>query len=255
LKGILGEASKNSFVVLKGDSKWLNLNYSKRKKIIKETCEKYNTDGFIVLFPKDEKNFIWDFYNKDGSSAEFCGNGARLSVIAAKNFGLIKEDEGSLWTLAGEVPYEILKENLVKIQIPKVSDIALLDEKYYYVNTGVPHIVIFVEEDDFDEVVDKYMKDLAPKLREKYNSNVNFVKILDKNKIKVRTYERGVGETLACGSGSVASALVSHYIKNLDKNILVVPKAGEKEALKVEIGEKVFLEGNANILKDLEINY
>ncbi|HIP93551.1 MAG TPA: diaminopimelate epimerase [Desulfurobacteriaceae bacterium] len=250
--GIVGEASKNSFVVFKGNSHWLNLDYSQRKNIIKNICNKHNVDGFIVLFPRDEKNFIWDFYNKDGSSAEFCGNGARLAVLTAKKFGLIKSDKGSLWTLAGEVPYEVLKENFVKIQIPKISDIGLLDEKYYYINTGVPHIVIFVEEKNFDDFVDKAMSNLAPKLREKYDANVNFVKILDNETIKVRTYERGVGETLACGSGAVASSIVGHYIKGLKNSIKVIPKAGEEEALFVKIKDKVFLEGKANILKEIE---
>ena len=249
--GILGEASKNSFVIFKGDSFWLNLGYSQRKDIIKKTCSKYHVDGFIVLFPRDEKSFVWDFYNKDGSSAEFCGNGARLAVLSAKKFGLIKSDKGSLWTLAGEVPYEILKEDFVKIQIPKVSDIGLLDEKYYYINTGVPHIVIFVNEKDFDSFVDTAMKNLAPELREKYDSNINFVKILDEKTIKVRTYERGVGETLACGSGAVASSLVSHHIKGLKSFIKVIPKAGEEEALFVKIKDRVFLEGKANILKEI----
>ncbi len=253
--GIVGEASKNSFVIFKGDFAWLNLDYSKRKNIIRKICNKYNVDGFIILFPKDEKNFVWDFYNKDGSSAEFCGNGARLAVLVAQKFGFIKSKKGSLWTLAGEVPYEILKENFVKIQIPKVTDIGLIDEKYYYVNTGVPHIVIFVEENNFDVFVDEAMKSIAPKLRKEYDSNINFVKVLDNKTIKVRTYERGVGETLACGSGSVASALVSHYIKKLEDTIKVIPKAGEDEALIIEIGDKVFLEGKASILKEIKENF
>jgi len=188
-------------------------------------------------------------FNPDGSDAKMCGNGARCSVL------YIGRRNTELETKAGIIQSQ-LKGNSVKIKLTEPKDLKLnlpikvnnRTLQVNFINTGVPHTVIFVADLDKIDVINlgrqiRFHKRFAPQ-----GTNVDFVEALSNKSIKIRTYERGVeDETLACGTGVVASALITNYQK-----INVHTKSGE--ILKVyfdKIGDKfrnVWLEGEAKIV-------
>ena len=176
-------------------------------------------DGVVFLEPSaDSKNaFKWDFYNADGSSAEFCGNAARcVARFAFENKHAAREM--TFETSAGDVTAEILATNQVRIQMPKPEIIEKtltipvgehIKIEVMHLNTGVPHVVKV--NDDWDQ---EYLFDMGSYLRNhdlfKKSGGVNatFYEVIGPSKIHSVTFERGVENvTLACGTGAVAAAL------------------------------------------------
>ena len=220
-------------------------------------------DGILLIEKSKKADAKMRIFNADGSEAEMCGNGARCSTLWTKS--KIKSQKSKIIkieTKAGIIESEVNKEN-VKIKLTAPADIKLnipikvnnRTLKVNFINTGVPHVVIFVEGVDKIEVdnlgrIIRYHPEFAPK-----GTNVNFVEILNDDFIKVRTYERGVeAETLACGTGSSASAIITalRQQKAADKLIKVQTKSGE--ILKVYIEQEnnkfknVWLEGRAKLV-------
>lgn len=173
-------------------------------------------DGLIILEPSDKVDFRWRFFNADGSEAEMCGNGGRC----AARFAFLRKiaPRGmSFETLAGIIDAEV-KENSVKIRLSGPHSLKMEDSirvngetlGVHSINTGVPHVVHFVKDlKNFDV----FATGRAIRFHDHYQpagTNVNFASVRDAHSIDVRTYERGVeDETLACGTGSVASALIA----------------------------------------------
>jgi diaminopimelate epimerase len=210
----------------------------------KKVCDRHmgvGADGVLVL----EKSTVCDhkmqIINADGSEAEMCGNGARcMAVYIVRKFAVIPETF-TLETLAGEIKASAQGE-MASVQLSDPKDyrpnleIRLTDQKIYghFINTGVPHTVIFVQGlqevdvNDFGRMVRNH-KTFAPK-----GTNVDFVEKIKDGYVAVRTYERGVeAETMACGTGSVASAIVG-YLQDETKlepkksaSIKVITKSGE----------------------------
>lgn len=217
-------------------------------------------DGVILIENSKKADFKMRIFNKDGSEPEMCGNGARCAGLFAYKKRIIPRIY-TMETLAGIIKGKIIGETLVKVQLsqptgPKLHQKIQIDRKkieYHYLNTGVPHIVIFVEN---LEKVD--VKQLGRKLRyhkrfASQGTNVNFVKIKDKSNIYIRTYERGVeDETLACGTGSTASAIITGLLYNTEGPINVKTRSGE--VLTIEFSNKggtptsPTLTGTANIV-------
>jgi len=215
-------------------------------------------DGVLILEKSAKCDFKMRIFNPDGSEAEMCGNGLRcLSFFAYKN--KIAASLMSVETKAGILSAQV-SSNKVKINMLKPSSIKLgidisiggKSYKVHHINTGVPHAIVFV--DNLDAV---NVKELGRALR--YHSifkpkgaNVDFVKIKSKGTIAIRTYERGVeAETLACGTGATASAVISGIVKQLQSPVSVSTKGG---LLKVYFKKKnnivtdVFLEGEACVV-------
>ncbi len=215
-------------------------------------------DGVIFIEQSDTADFRWDFYNADGSSAEMCGNGGRCVARYAFEHRITQENL-TFETLAGTIGAQVNGES-VKVKLTQPQDFRQaiqvpLDDGVYtvdFLNTGVPHAVIYsedVEEKDLQKIGSaiRYHSIFAPA-----GTNVNFVQAVDQHTIKTRTYERGVeGETLACGTGAVASAILAHRKGLVETPVNVRIASGE--TLKVyfdstpangSIGE-VFLEGPA----------
>ncbi|MEO0275473.1 MAG: diaminopimelate epimerase [candidate division WOR-3 bacterium] len=234
---------------------FLIFEYKYLKKIfpkIKSLCDrKFGIGADGVLFYKEEKNYDFRmiYYNSDSSRAEFCANGARCLLFYAflktnkKHFRFISDD--------GEHEGFILNKNgLVRVSL-KIKGEAKFDFKIQgikyklcFINSGVPHTVIFLKNLDRIDV-----KRIGEKIRfheyfKPEGTNVDFVEKEKDNLISIRTYERGVeDEVLACGTGVVASAfLAKEKFKIKDKEILVKTKGGE--ILKVIFEkDKIFLEG------------
>jgi diaminopimelate epimerase len=189
-----------------------------------------------------------------------CGNGARcIAYYAYKNS--IVSNNMKFETLAGIIEAEVNNDS-VKIKMIEPHDFKKdieLDCKEYgklkmfFINTGVPHAVIFRDDLDSLDVEElgsfiRYHKYFEPK-----GTNVNFVKVLSDNTIQVRTYERGVeGETLSCGSGSTASALISSIENNFSSPVIV--KTQSKEDLIIHFEKQnnnfknVYLEGHVKVV-------
>ena len=182
--------------------------------LARQICDrKYGigADGLLQLEKSKKSDIRMRIFNADGSEAEMCGNGARCAAL------YLGKKKVSLETKAGIIKSEVNKDNVkikltepksIKLDIPIKLGSRIL--KANFADTGVPHAVIFVEGLERIDVTGlgraiRYHKQFSPK-----GANVNFVEIISKDLIKIRTYERGVeDETLACGTGSVASAIIS----------------------------------------------
>ncbi len=215
-------------------------------------------DGMIFLEQSKNYAFFMSFYNNDGTKAAFCGNGARcIAYYAYKNH--IAPEKMVFGSLAGAIRAEILNENSVKIKMPAVKSIQLnkvyhCDEEtlnYSFINTGVEHVVIFVDRElTSEEVVHCGRKIRYNKMFPK-GTNVNFTRILEKGKLFNRTYERGVeGETKACGTGAAACAIIYSKIYGHMNRVQVNVLGG---TLFVEIDKDykdIYLIGLVEILND-----
>lgn len=211
-------------------------------------CDRHRgvgADGVMLLIPcaSGKADWAWEFFNSDGSRAEMCGNGARCfarfiqKVTGAKN-------NVTFETIAGIITGNFNGER-VTINLTAPKDLRLNESvalkggatTIHSFNTGVPHAVIFVDDADqamvqpIGEEV-RHHAHFAPK-----GTNVNFVQVMGANCIRVRTYERGVeGETLACGTGVTASALVSATLRNFTSPVQIHVAGGD--VLEVSFDEK-----------------
>lgn len=204
-----------------------------RANLAKKLCNRFEgvgADGLIVLIPNSEYDFKWQFYNSDGSEANMCGNGSRATAhYAFKN--LLADSKMSFLTKAGvisaKVDRDLVETTLTKHRVLKES-FEEFGFRWSLIDTGVPHLVTIVDD------LNLFSKELASKLRESYNANVNFAKVSQDGSMEVRTYERGVeSETLACGTGVCASFLSANMQNLVGDSSLVYPKS--KEELKVSL--------------------
>lgn len=189
-------------------------------------------DGLFLLEPSTKADFSWRFFNADGSEAEMCGNGARCVARFAYMNGMAAA-RMRFETLAGIVDAAV-SDTQVTIGMPTPHSLALdlhLAEPapglvVHSINTGVPHLVVFVPSLDQVDVVGlgrqlRHHQRFAPA-----GTNVNFVEQMGQG-VRVRTYERGVeDETMACGTGAVAAALVASAKGYAQSPVLVTTAGG-----------------------------
>ncbi|MFH1678367.1 MAG: diaminopimelate epimerase [Candidatus Omnitrophota bacterium] len=207
-------ASGNDFVIVEIKSQKSKV--KKLNNLAREICNrKYGVgaDGLLILEKTKRADVRMRIFNPDGSEAQMCGNGVRCAALySARNQIKIETKAGIIEAGVAkdkaEVRVKMTRPKNIKLDLPiKVSGRGL---KVNFINTGVPHTVIFVEGIDRVNVVDigrqvRFHKKFKPE-----GTNVDFVQIIDDNNIRLRTYERGVeDETLACGTGTVAAALIS----------------------------------------------
>ncbi|MGC9324048.1 MAG: diaminopimelate epimerase [Desulfomonilia bacterium] len=176
-------------------------------------------DGVLVLQKSDSSDFIFRIFNADGSEAEMCGNGARCAALFAFDHGLAGRTM-SFSTMAGVVSAKVDTQG-VSIQMTDASilekdveiDLVTGKTRVHFINTGVPHTVYYT-----DHLPSLQINELGRSIRHHprfapAGTNVDFVQVENSHHIRVRTYERGVeAETLACGTGAVASALMSTHL-------------------------------------------
>jgi len=194
-------------------------------------------DGLFLLVPNTsgKADWSWVFYNSDGSTADMCGNGARCFARFVQQLTGATE-RTSFETGAGVIAATFQGER-VTVNLTAPRDLRLQELVptaggkliVHSLNTGVPHAVVFVPDADQAMVQQlgaeiRYHDHFKPK-----GTNVNFVQILGPNHIRVRTYERGVeGETLACGTGVTAAALVSARIQGFTSPVKVQVQGGDR---------------------------
>ncbi len=228
-------ASGNDFVIFHTFIK------KDRKILAQQLCDRQNgigADGLIVLVPHENLDFEWEFYNSDGSYAAMCGNGSRAAAHYAYSSNLANKKMKFL-TGAGviscEIDGDIVETELTK---PKIIKNYFNENGYEWIliDTGVPHLVALVDD------IKTFDKELARKMRQKYNANVNFAKFED-GVLKVRTYERGVeDETLACGTGMCASFLSAKNKQFVNDFAKLCPLSQEKLEVRIK-NDTLFFKG------------
>ncbi len=218
----------NRFVVIRGPFK-LDAN-----KIINLCSSEVDggADGVLIVTPINSFHVNMQYWNADGSEAEMCGNGLRCVARFAVDNGLVKPGEFIVKTKVGNLKaiWDGIDPNTIEVQVGRVKIVtaptALENLQFYYVDVGNPHIVTFVDNVDKTPVTT-----LGPVLEVKPNfpnrTNVEFVEVLSLGKIKMRVWERGVGETQACGTGMVACARLSHEIMKTELPVIVQVPGGE----------------------------
>lgn len=191
-------------------------------------------DGVLILEESHEADFNYRIFNADGSEAEMCGNGARCAALFAFD-QKIAGRHMHFKTLAGIIEAKINSDD-VSIRMTEPHnlqkdiriDVKTRQHLVHFINSGVPHTIVFT-----DSLASVPIEELGRAIRmhgyfSPAGANVNFVQIIENGHISVRTYERGVeAETLACGTGAVASAIISAYVKNFPPPVRVTMPGGE----------------------------
>jgi len=220
--------------------------------VISQLCNRRSgigADGIIIIKNSQDYNFAMDYYNADGSSGTLCGNGARCAIKFTNDSGITNTDSVSFISNEVELSGELLANGLIKInwQPPKVIDENIMIDvggsnvSGSYVDTGSPHVVLIVDDLNLQPVSQigkdiRYNPAFAPG-----GTNVNFIKFV-KGKIHIRTYERGVeNETLACGTGAVAAAIIGFRKFEIQPPIILITKGGDELIVNFNIdGSKYF---------------
>jgi diaminopimelate epimerase len=235
------QATGNDFILF--DYKDLPLSFLNADNIQK-LCDHrlgIGADGLIALEQNDQSAFVFHYYNSDGSRGEMCANGCRAAINFAFNMGWVEKNQ-SFTFLAddGEHYGKYFSENTIELNVRTTEEIKKIRiEKFnppawvehgFYINTGVPHVVFICHPKFKDQPIEEFGKYIrGHDAFSPQGTNVNFVVQKPDGSIFVRTYERGVErETLSCGTGITASALIVNSLqkKTADK-IKVFTKGGE----------------------------
>jgi len=255
----------NDFIVI--DNRVSGIGYRVSLSMLaRSVCQRQTglgADGLLVLEKSKKADLKMRIFNADGSEAEMCGNGLRCVALYARDTGKVKIE-----TKAGIYDVSVRGKDRVKIKMEGVRDLCLdlalmvngRSIKVNYVDTGVPHTVIFVEGLEDIDVGSigrniRYHKKFKPR-----GTNVDFVEIINDKNIKMRAYERGVeGETLACGTGAVAAAIVTGIgYRESRIGVNVRTRGGTLKVYFKKIGKKikdVYLEGEAKEVYKGEVVY
>jgi diaminopimelate epimerase len=205
---------------------------------IRRLCDRrfgVGADGLLLVEPATgSADFRMRYYNADGSEAEMCGNGARC---IARFYHACCDSRGSelrFETQAGVIEAAILGESVrlkmsdpVDLRLRRTVRLASGSRAYHFLNTGVPHAILPSDDVSAEPVRSlgaevRHHADFAPR-----GTNVDFVQVIGPSQLRVRTYERGVeDETLACGTGVVAAALVSHAVQGMPSPVSVTVQSG-----------------------------
>ena len=240
----------NDFIAIDGRDD--NINSDDYGKLAKSVCHRkfsVGADGLLVVKNSDVADIEMVYYNSDGSRASMCGNGLRCFVKFVYDNNIVNKEKIDVDTLDGikKIKINLKNKDIDTITVNmgqgsfKCSDIPINSNEEIFINKeinvldakfivncmhmGVPHTVIFVDDMDMNKI-HKY----GP-LIEKHEifpegTNVNFVKIIDEKNILVRTWERGCGYTLGCGTGITASVIISNYLKIVKDSVKVTSEGG-----------------------------
>lgn len=264
------EATGNDFIIIDNRKGEHNFSFTDFAKI---ACNRYKgvgADGLLLLEQSDKYDFKMRYLNSDGSEGSMCGNGGRaISKYASTIF-----NKNELRFLAlNYVYYAFVNDDIIKLFMKNPEDFKNFIIEYnntqipvWFINTGAPHTVVFWENvakfgNNFDNF-DLYSFGKFVRFHNAFGSegtNVDLISI-ENNILKIRTYEKGVeNETLSCGTGALAGAIIAFVTNKLDQPIIVIPKS--KDFIKVGFSyesnkiKDVYIEGKANIVFKGELVY
>ncbi len=261
-------AAGNDFVIFDG-RECLGVDYNDLALKVSNRHFGIGCDGIMICENSTIADIKMLYYNSDGSQGEMCGNGIRSFTKYIYDYGIVKKKSISIATLAGiqyielktdefdraseirvnmgrpifegaKIPVTIHKEKILEEEL-KIDD---RDFKFSAVLVGVPHVVIFV-----DDIANIDINDIGRKIENHEffpnKTNVNFVKIIDRNEINIYTWERGAGRTLGCGTGSCASVVIGNLLNKLDNKVKVNTEGGH---LEVELKDdyEIIMTGSAS---------
>lgn len=258
------QGSGNDFILF--DNRDLGLPADKMSAWAERLCPRafaVGADGMIFLNETEQPgvDYQWDFFNSDGSRAEMCGNGSRCAARLACKLGLAGRKH-VFGTDAGAVQAEVLDGGWVRVQLTAIHDLETdisLDvpggeRTVHFANTGVPHAVVVCSDAHSEDVrktgrAVRNHDHFAPT-----GANVNFIQVNDKDRIFLRTYERGVeDETYACGTGAAASAAVARHLGLCNPEVRITTSGGEELGVLLD-AEGIFLSGPARLVYRGELN-
>lgn len=236
------------------------------------------SDGLILICKSDIADFKMRMFNYDGTEAEMCGNGIRCVGKFVYDKGLTKKDNITVETLAGikKLKFNIKKGNVETVEVdmgepilepdkvPVISEEAIVKNlkikarenefKFTCVSMGNPHAITIVDNTkDFN--IEKYGPVLEKDEHFPRRANIEFIELVDKNNIKIRVWERGAGETLACGTGACASVVacaLNGYIEN-EANVELL--GGTLKIRWDKENNHIYMTGPATTVFEGEIDY
>lgn len=244
----------NDYVVI--DNRNGKLVENKIPAFARKVCERrtsIGSDGLLLVYESRIADVKMRMFNPDGTEAEMCGNGIRCFVKFCYENGIIEKKEIKVETLAGikktwlllnkgeveTVKVDMGQPSFDRKAIPMLGDGKYINERLKIngqiynatsLSVGNPHCVIFV-----DSVEDFPVRDIGPKIENNKlflnRTNVEFIQLINRKEIKVRVWERGVGETLACGTGACASVVACYILGKTDKEVTVHLLGGDLEIL------------------------
>lgn len=256
----------NDFIAI--DGRFDNKDSNDYSDLAKKVCHRrfgVGADGLLVVKTSDISDVEMVYYNSDGSRANMCGNGLRCFCKFVYDSNIVKDTEFSVYTLDGikKISLNIESEKNYTIRVnmgkpnfnPKnipvntnkevfIKEKLLIDNKEVEVSSilmGVPHTIVFVDE-LIKEDIYKYGKLIEENEIFPNKTNVNFVKVDDKDNIHVYTWERGCGYTLGCGTGMTASVILANYLGKTNEIVNVKSEGG---SVRIELLDDVYMIGNA----------
>ena len=216
----------NDFVLIDNRESVINPN----PQFIQKLCNRrfgIGSDGLMLLENSGKADFFMRYFNSDGHEASMCGNGGRCIVSFAWKKGLIS-NETEFIASDGIHKAKILDNGIVALKMNDVENVKKIGE-HYFLDTGSPHYVMFVNDVNKSRVKEEGKRIRYDTSVSKNGTNVDFVQIISEDKLTIRTYERGVeNETLACGTGAVASAISTHLLNETDNFSFSVQVLGGK---------------------------
>ena len=262
----------NDFVMLDLVTRKVSLSNNQ----INSICDRHfgiGADGLIIVKKSKKYDFYMDYYNMDGSKAEMCGNGIRCMAGFINYRGLSNSNNITIDTLAGNRAIEMeivngkpgnIKVDMgapifnpedipVNIEDQEVSDYKLYTDKYEFnincISMGNPHCVTYIDKNEGLKKIplQSWGSEIENNAIFPNKTNVEFVKVIDKNHIDMRIWERGVGETLACGTGACAAGVYSIKLGKVNgPSINVKVPGGELSVIWENSSGNVFLKGRVN---------
>lgn len=237
------------------------------------------SDGLVLIKPSEVADFRMDMYNADGSQAEMCGNAIRCVGKYVYDYGLTDKTSISVETLAGIKYLDLtVKDGKVDIvtvdmgapeltarNIPVISDNEqVINEKIYVagkewemtcVSMGNPHCVVFIDEPVKDFLLEKIGPDFENHKRFPKRINTEFIEVLDRRNVNMRVWERGSGETMACGTGACASAVAAALCGHTEDEITLHLLGGDLKVRWDRVVNKVYMTGPATVVFHGEIDF
>ncbi len=266
------EGAGNDFVLIDNRDSRYNFSYSDFAKIVCDRHRGVGADGLLVIKKSDTSDFKMRYLNADGSEGGMCGNGGRCiaKYMLAASGKQTTQFEALDYIYSAEIV-----DDQIRLQMKNPTDfrkdlIIKYDNyefKIDYVNTGAPHAALFIEDmpqvfNNFDEIevykIGRYIR--HHELFSPAGTNVNFIRTIRRGEVQIRTYERGVeNETLSCGTGSIASAILAAMRYNWDSPIKVLTRSKDTLVINfINTDNKitnVSIEGPANQVFTGTLNY
>lgn len=260
----------------------INQDIKNKKELAKFVSDRHfgvGSDGLILICKSEIADFKMQMFNQDGSEAEMCGNGIRCVAKFVYDKGLTQKESITVETLAGIKKIDMIIENnrmklatvdmgepiLEPKKIPVVSNESIVknlkirsfDKEFNFscISMGNPHAITFIKEDVNKFDICKYGRDIEINNQFPNKTNVEFINVIDNETLKMRVWERGAGETLACGTGACASAVAAILNGYTKRKVKVMLLGGDLNIWWCEKTNHVFMQGPATTVFDGNIEW